>query len=138
MAPRVPPRVALRRWYALGQRHRRMAERLRRSRYLDGTVFHAYHASECVLSAFIASHGMPVPPSHSGRRSLFVQLLDPARPYAMAFGALGYLTVRVRNEALYFNEALNVFPADRYRSAFVDRLLRDLQTFARAVWLEIR
>lgn len=51
-----------RKWYALALRHLRMASRLLDSGFADGAVFHTYHAYECVLSAFIAANGLPVPP----------------------------------------------------------------------------
>lgn len=51
-----------RKWYGLALRHLRMASRLLDSGFADGASFHAYHAYECVLSAFIAGHSYPVPP----------------------------------------------------------------------------
>jgi HEPN domain-containing protein len=51
-----------RKWYGLALRHLRMASRLLDSGFADGTVFHAYHAYGCVLSALIAAKGYPVPP----------------------------------------------------------------------------
>ena len=81
-AQRVAPQVAKRKWFALAQRHRRMAERLLRSGFADGAVFHAYHAYECVVSALIAAHGVPVPASHVGRFALFARLRDATKPYA--------------------------------------------------------
>lgn len=51
-----------RKWYGLALRHQRMAAVLLHAGFADGTVFHAYHAYECVLSAFIAAKGYPVPP----------------------------------------------------------------------------
>ena len=77
-----------------------MAERLRRSDYFDGAVFHAYHAYECAISAFLAARGVSVPPSHQGWLQLFLGLLDPTRAYALAYHALGYLSVTVRNRSL--------------------------------------
>lgn len=51
-----------RKWYGLALRHLRMASRLLDSGFSDGAIFHAYHAYECVLSAFITAHNYPVPP----------------------------------------------------------------------------
>lgn len=51
-----------RKWYAIALRHLRIASRLERSGFVDGMVFHAYHAYECAVSALIAARGHPVPP----------------------------------------------------------------------------
>ncbi len=57
----VPPDPK-RKWYGLTLRHLRMASRLLDSGFPNGAIFHTCHAYECVLSAFIAAHGYPVPP----------------------------------------------------------------------------
>jgi HEPN domain-containing protein len=55
-----------RKWYSLALRHLRIASRLLGAGFADGAYFHVYHAYECGVSAFIAAHGVPVPPE--GRR----------------------------------------------------------------------
>ena len=89
-------------------------------------------------SAFIAARGVPVLPSHHGRLRLFARFLDPPRAYAAAYTRLGYLTMQVRNQSLYYDEVRNLLPSDRYGRAYVDRLLPDVHRFAREVWYEIR
>ena len=137
-APRVAPQVAKRKWYALAQRHRRMAERLLRSGFPDGVVFHTYHAYECAVSAFIAAHGAPVPASHSGRFALFGRLRDATKPYATTQRRLHLLTVQARNASLYYDEVNDALPTDRFNAAFARHVLPLVHRFAREVWQEIR
>ena len=138
IAHRVPPHVAKRKWYALAQRHRRMAERLFGSGFVDGTVFHAYHAYECALSALIAAHGVPVPASHVGRFALFGRLSDPTKPYALTQPHLRPLTVQARNRSLYYDEATDRLPTDHFSTAFAEQILSLVHQFCREVWQEIR
>lgn len=135
---RVSANVAKRRWYALAQRHRRMAERLRRSGFFDGAVFHTFHAYECVVSALIAANGNPVPPNHGRRFLLFARLRDPTRPYAATQTQLDVLTFPTRNASLYLDERSDLLPSDLFDAAFVDRLLPAVHRFSREVWAEIR
>jgi HEPN domain-containing protein len=137
-APRVAPQVAKRKWYALAQRHRRMAERLLRSRFADGAVFHAYHAYECAISALIAANGVPVPTSHAGRFALFAGLRDVTKPYATTQLRLQRLTVQARNASLYYDEVNDALPTDRFNAAFAAAMLPLVHRFAREVWQEIR
>lgn len=115
-----------------------MAVRLLRSNFLDGAVFHAYHAFECVVSAAIAAEGVAVPPSHSGRLALFNQIHDQTASFAPTYQRLSYILARTRNEALYFDEVKDIFPGDRFSQAFVDDLLPLVDQFAREAWREIR
>lgn len=125
-------------WYRLAQRHRRMAERLLRAGFADGAVFHAYHAYECAISAFLASRGVPVPPHHVQRLVLFSELSDPTAPFAVLQVELGSLTVALRNESLYYDERSGRSPADRLTLAYASSMLRLVHQFASAVWREIR
>lgn len=115
-----------------------MAERLLRSGFADGAVFHAYHAYECAVSALIAAKGVPVPLSHAGRFSLFARLRDPARPYTATQKDLRTLTVPVRNASLYYDEGEDSLPNDQFGTAATARLLPIVHRFAREVWVEIR
>lgn len=137
-APIVPPRDAKRKWYGLAQRHRRMAERLRRAGFADGTAFHAYHAFECTMSALIAARNLPVPTSHGRRLALFAQVADPAKPYAATFARLFALTVQARNDALYYDEGTGQLPTDKASTTTVAGLLPLVHRFAREAWREIR
>ena len=115
-----------------------MAERLLRSGYADGAVFHAYHAYESAVSALIAYHGVPVPASHSGRFAMFRRLLDPTKPYAATRLRLRALTVQARNASLYYDEVNDALPTDRFSPVFASRVLPLVHRFAREVWQEIR
>jgi hypothetical protein len=115
-----------------------MAERLRRSGFRDGAVFHAYHAHECAISAFLVARGASVPASHARRFVLFDQLLDLTRPYAEAYADLGFLTIPVRNRALYYDRQQNRLPSDWFDAPYLDRLMPLVHRFAQAVWQEIR
>lgn len=114
-----------------------MAERLIRSGFADGAMFHAYHAYECAISALIAASGVAVPPSHAGRFVLYEQLRDAAKPYATTANELEALTVQTRNDALYYDEANDILPADRFTVADAARLLPIVHRFAQEVWREI-
>lgn len=137
-APIVPPADAKRKWYSLAQRHRRMAQRLLRAGFADGAMFHTYHAFECTVSALIAAHGVAVPTSHQGRIALFAAVADPTKPYMALQRRLSRLTVRLRNEALYYDEVNDVLPTDRPGMANVTWMLPLVHRFAREVWREIR
>lgn len=127
-----------RRWYALAQRHRRMAERLLRSGFADGAVFHAFHAYECTVSALIAARGIPVPPNHARRFALFQALRSAASPYATTQAGLDLFTVATRNASLYLDGRTGLPPADQFDAAFVHRVLPIVHRFSREVWEEIR
>ena len=109
-----------------------------RAGFTDGAMFHTYHAYECAMSALIAAHGVPVPPSHVGRLALFGQLLDATKPYAATQLRLSRLTVQVRNASLYYDERNDLLPTDRPGTARVTWMLPLAHRFAREVWREIR
>lgn len=134
---RLPPEGIKRRWYALAQRHRRMAERLRRDGFTDGAVFYAYHAYECAISALIAARGLPVPASHSGRLALFERLRDPTRPYAATQNQLDQLSIQTRNASLYYDEGDDAMPTERLDLGFAELVLPIVHRFAREVWADI-
>lgn len=116
-----------RRWYGLAQRHLRMASRLLRAGFPDGAFFHAYHAYERIVCAFIAAQGIPVPPEgatilttprgkkvyltprrglqepsvHRARLLFFAELADRSKSYARTHAILSrFMTVNNRNDAL--------------------------------------
>lgn len=139
-----------------------MATRLLRDGFADGAVFHAYHAYECVLSAFIAANGYPVPPegwtslrlpsgktvraytsphgaihdrsAHKARIVFFDQLTDPTKPYhATHLRLRRIITLQDRNDALYYDPNSNRLPHERYQPAFAAGLLPVVAQFAREV-----
>lgn len=141
-----------------------MASRLLRDGFADGAVFHAYHAYECVLSAFIAANGYPVPPegwtslplpsgktvkaygppggmiqdrsAHKARIVFFDQLADPTKPYHATHQRLRrIITLQDRNDALYYDPNSDRHPHHLYRSAFASGLLPLMTQFAREVRL---
>lgn len=115
-----------------------MAERLLRTGFADGAIFHAYHAYECSMSALIAAHGVPVPASHGARFTLYTALRDSTKPYAATQLRLQRLNVAVRNVALYYDEANDLLPTDQVTAAFAQWALPLVHQFAREVWDEIR
>ena len=115
-----------------------MAEFLRRAGYPDGAVFHAYHGYECAVSAYLASRGLRVPASHGARFRSFEEVLDSSRPSAAAYRRLDFLTVRVRNDALYFDELGDRLPRDLFDEAYLELLMPLVHQFATTVWREIR
>lgn len=116
-----------------------MTERLLRSGIGDGAMFHAYHAYECAISAFIAAQSVPVPKSHTQRFTLFTQFADPAKPYAVTQTRLRLLTtIQARHDALYYDEESDVLPADRFSVAYVGAFLPLVRQFIREVWREVR
>ena len=115
-----------------------MAERLLRSGFVDGAVFHAYHAYECAISSFIAANGMPVPTSHGGRFTLYAALRDATKPYATTQIHLQRLTVTLRNDSLYYDEGNDLLPTDHLNSAFAQWALSLVHQFCREIWQDIR
>ena len=115
-----------------------MAERLRRAGFIDGAAFHAYHAFECTMSALIAAHHLPVPTSHGGRLRVFAQVADPTKPYSATISRLFALTVRARNDALYYDERSGPLPTDQASTIAIAGVLPLVHRFAREVWREIR
>ena len=153
-----------RRWYALALRHLRMARALLRTGLADGAVFHAYHAYECTLSAVIAESGWPVPPrraktlsgpkgvriyqgpagtfpdtgAHKARIVLFEQVADRSTAYWRRHSSLVSFLPTARNEALYYDDALDKLPHERYSRAWAAALLPDVHRFMRESWRVIR
>lgn len=156
-----------RKWYGLALRHLRMASRLARWGFTDGAIFHAYHSYECVLSSLIAAGGYAVPPegkapftmpsgrtmraypsptgrieesnAHKARIILFDELADQTKPYYATHQALRrFLPVAARNDALYYDAALDLLPQQRYSAAFVSRVLLAVRRFGHEVWQDIR
>jgi HEPN domain-containing protein len=115
-----------------------MAERMLRSGFSDGAVFHGYHAYECAVSALIAASGVPVPTSHTGRFTLYDRVQDARQPYALTQRRMRFLTARVRNEVLYYDEVEGRRPADRLNLEDAAVVLTLVHRFAREVWAEIR
>lgn len=167
MSAAVSPTLAKRPWFRLAVRHLRMAKRLADAGFADGAAFHAYHAFECTLSSFIAARGYEVPPegwtrmvdptgkvirfyagptsriydssAHKARIVLFNQLVDHAKPYFATYNILSrFLSVTMRNDALYYAPAQNILPQQRYSQAFVSGLLSRLRQFLDQVWSDIR
>jgi len=156
-----------RKWYALSLRHLRMASRLLDSGFADGAVFHTYHAYECVLSAFIAAKGHPVPPdgrlqlpgnrriygyrsardeetfhqggTHKIRQILFGELANQSKPYYAKYQALSrYISLDDRMDSLYYDTRHDRLPQEIYNSSFAVGVITEVRLFAREVWKEIR
>jgi hypothetical protein len=154
-----------RKWYALALRHLRMASRLLNDGFADGAVFHAYHAYECVLSAFIAAKGYPVPPdgkkqspggkrvfgypspqgnflshgTHKVRLIFFIELADQSKPYYAQYQVLGrFIKLDDRMEALYYNATKDLLPYEVYNLSFAVGVIPQIRKFAHEVWKEIR
>lgn len=155
-----------RKWYGLALRHLRIASLLLTS-YPDGAFFHCYHAYECAVSALIAARGYPVPPegrtyyinasgkkvkyypsparqitepsSHKAKFLLFNDLADRTKPYFSIHSTLSrFITVVARNDALYYNETLNLLPQDRLTTSDTLSAYREVRKFALEIWKEIR
>jgi hypothetical protein len=156
-----------RKWYGLALRHLRMASRLLDSGFADGTVFHAYHAYECVLSALIAAKGYPVPPdgkiqtispsgkrvfgypspqgilpqlsTHKVRQMFFMELADKSKSYYAQHLVLSrFITPNDRNDSLYYDAVRDQLPYDVYNRSFAVSAIPQIHLFAREVWKEIR
>lgn len=110
-----------------------MAERLLRSGFPDGGVFHAYHAYECAVSALLAAFGESVPASHRGRFTRYDRIHDPTKPYAMTQRRLRFLTIQVRNEVLYYDEVRDLRPGDLVNLEDAAAILLLVHRFAREV-----
>lgn len=155
-----------RKWFGLVLRHRRIARVLLRAGYADGAVFHAYHAYECVLSAYIAAKGFHVPPegqtkirdpsgkwirvysppgepirelnAHKARIVFFNQLADHTEPHYAAHQQLSrILTYQDRLTSLYYDAPTDRLPYERYDASFARGLLSAVDQFARDVRSEI-
>jgi HEPN domain len=156
-----------RKWYGLALRHLRMASRLLDSGFADGTVFHTYHAYECVLSALIAANGYPVPPdgkiqsnspsgkkvfgypspqgillqssTHKARQMFFMELADKSKPYYAQHLILSrFITLNDRMDSLYYDAVRDQLPYEVYNRSFAVGVLPQIHLFAREVWKEIR
>lgn len=144
-----------------------MARELLALNFTDGSVFHAYHAYECVLSALIASEGLPVPPegatqitlphgktvkgflspsgtghelsTHKARILFFNDLADKTKPYFKTHNILSrFVTVQARNDALYYDTLHDRLPHQAYNELFASQMLSDIRQFANEVWQEIK
>jgi len=115
-----------------------MAKVLLRTGFADGAMIHTYHAFECAISAVIAVHGESVPPNHHHRLSLWSRIRDVSKPYAAMEERLPDLTMSVRNNALYYDEADGLLPHDRFSSAFVGEQLRLVAGFVFQLRHELR
>ncbi len=158
---------AKRKWYGLALRHLRMASRLMDSGFADGAVVHAYHAYECVLSAFIAAKGYPVPPdgkaqtvspkgtkvfgypspqgnflqygTHKVRQIFFMELADKNKPYHSQHLVLSrFITLNDRMDSLYYDTTRDQLPSQVYNRNFAVGIIPQIHVFAREVWKEIR
>ncbi len=156
-----------RKWYGLALRHLRMASRLLDFGFADGTVFHAYHAYECVLSALIAANGYPVPPdgktqmvspkgnkvfgypsplgnfhqqgTHKVRQIFFMELADKGKPYYAQHLVLSrFITLNDRMDSLYYDTTRDQLPHQAYNQNFAVGIIPQIHLFAREVWKEIR
>jgi hypothetical protein len=151
--------------YSLVQRHQRMAYRLHRGGFPEGTVFHSYHAYECVLSALIAATGHPVPPagrtkrqtrkgpvrwypspsggfedpgSHKARILLFDELADRTKPYCAIHNRLKrFVTFQARLDVLHYDPSTGNVPRLRFSLSDAIALLQMVGEIARAVRPEI-
>jgi len=155
-----------RRWFGLALRHLRMASRLLRAGVADGATFHTYHAYECILSAFIASKGYPVPPdgqttiqlptgktakvyqlpsgpnrepsAHKVRIIFFDELADATKAYYRTHRNLRRtISIKDRMDSLYYNAALDLSPYDRYPASYAQGCFATVQIFAQEVRPEI-
>jgi hypothetical protein len=143
----------------LAIRHLRMSRLLLKSGFADGAMFHAYHAYECSLSAFIASSGYFVPPTgwteiedpqtkkviryysspsglfkegsaHKARAILFDKLADRTKPYYQTFTLLSPgLSVAIRNDTLYYDVKNQSLPQQQYDAAYVRQLWPKVHQF---------
>jgi hypothetical protein len=156
-----------RKWYGLALRHLRMASRLVDSSFIDGAVFHIYHAYECTVSSLIAAKGFAVPPdgkvlltlssgkqkkgyasprggitensTHKARLILFNQLADPTKGYTRIHRSLGrFMVLGDRMDALYYDVKKDLLPHERYDRAFAVGAYSLVRQFAREVWKDIR
>lgn len=116
-----------------------MSERMLRSGFQDGALFHAFHAYECAISVLIGGYGLPVPTDHARRFMLLNRLLSLESPHAETNAILlAVLTVQTRSKSLYFDEGTNQLPTDRFDRDFVARVLPIVHRFAREVLTKIR
>lgn len=166
VAPPALPEIK-RKWYGLALRHLRMASRLYRAGFSDGTVFHTYHAYECTISALIAAKGYQVPPegkssitlpsgrsvigypsprggirepsSHKARLLFFNELADRTRPYYRQHRVLSrFLRINDRMDALYYDATHDRLPHQVYDMLYASQVHQDVRQFAEHVWHDIR
>src|SRR5690242_6414332 len=163
----VLPPDRKRKWYGLALRHLRMASRLLNSGFADGAIFHAYHAYECVVSAFIAANNYPVPPegwtkltsptkkpvshypspkggievnsAHKARLLFFKELADPTKRYYTRYTILSRsIRLSDRMDSLHYHAKLDRLPHEAYNHSFADSIIHEVLSFAHEVWKEIR
>ena len=140
-------------WLRLAVRHLRICRSLA-NKFPDGTTFHAYHAFECAVSAFIAAHGRDVPPldkkrasggtphpksDHKRRISIFRKLTQPTDHSNSLFGRMApYMTSELRNDSLYHDGTTNRFPYETHRFLGVSTWVSDVEQFIYAVSDDIK
>jgi len=145
-----------------------MASRLLRAGFIDGALFHIYHAYECVISSMIAANGYNVPPegktsitlprkgvvkgypspagiisetsTHKARLLFFNELADKTKLYYRTHSSLSrFISYSDRNDALYYNAKTNRLPHEKYNSsAFAQSAMKEVRSFAEQVWQEIK
>lgn len=93
---------------------------------------------ECAISAFFAGNGLAVPTDHARRFALYERLRGTTTPSAAPEFNLDILTVRSRNDSLYFDERTGRLPTDRFGADLIGQLLPLVHRFAREIWAEIR
>jgi HEPN domain-containing protein len=72
------------------------------SKFLEGAVFHSYHALESLACAALSSAGHNPPRSHVKKLGMFVRLFGHRFPQ---FANLAYTLEPLRNKALYPSQA---------------------------------
>lgn len=145
-------------WYALAQHHLQVAQEQHGLGRFDITVFHAYHAYECLLCAYIASFRWPVPPSggtridekdyyqgpvskpvskgeHDARAKFVAQLLPSAKPYHDDYVRLDGRR-HWRNECLYIEGGK--LPSIRFPQKDADWCLKNVKRFMQELWKDIQ
>lgn len=92
-------------------------------------MFHVFHAYECAISAAIAAHGESVPPNHRQRLVQWSVVRDPSLSYAATEDRLYDVSIKTRNNALYYDAADELLPADRFPAEYVGSQLRLVARF---------
>ena len=133
-------------WIRLAVRHVRMGRKLQ-GKFPDGTTFHAYHAFECAVSAYIAARGRKVPPldkksgvpvnpksDHKRKLVLFRHLTKTSDHSNGLFTLVSrYMTTILRNDTLYHNGQTNQFPFDLHRFPSSGLWIKEVSDFVAAV-----
>lgn len=145
-------------WYELAQLHLRVASEQDQAGNYDIAIFHAYHAYECALCAFIASERWEVPPhggthigdkdyyqgplsmpvsrgEHDARAKYAAKLLTPAKSYYEVYVRLDGKR-RWRNESLYVEDGQ--LPKDRFTQKNAEWCLKNVRRFMQELWADIQ